>query len=90
MDLSALPFRLAEVQVLQQDQAFHQHCHFSGNGNNVEWRQLLWQDNEKSSKVHRKRTKDVKMVAKDDVAWSLFGDEEESSSSESEESVLIE
>ena len=43
------------------------------------------------SKVRRKRTKEVKMVAKDDVAWSLFGDEgEESSSSESEESVLIE
>ena len=87
VDLSALPFRLAEVQVLQQDQAFHQHCNFSGNGNNLEWRQLLWQDNEKSSKVRRKRTKEVKMVAKDDVAWSLFGDEEEeSSSSESEES----
>jgi hypothetical protein len=80
VDLSALPFRLAEVHVLQQDQAFfHQH---------LEWRQLLWQDNEKSSKVRRKRTKEVKMVAKDDVAWSLFGDEEEESSSsdESEES----
>ena len=90
VDLSALPFRLAEVHVLQQDQeAFHQHCNFSGNGNNLEWRQLLWQDNEKSSKVRRKRTKEVKMVAKDDVAWSLFGDDEEeesSSISESEES----
>jgi len=94
VDLSALPFRLAEVQVLQQDQeAFHQHCNFSGNGNNLEWRQLLWQDNEKSSKVRRKRTKDVKMVAKDDIAWSLFGDEEDegssstcNSNSESEES----
>ena len=71
VDLSALPFRLAEVHVQHQDK-----------GNTLEWRQLLWQDNEESSKVRRKRTKEVKMMAKDDVAWSLFGDDEEESESE--------
>ena len=66
VNLSALPFRLA---VVVHDKAVQ-----DGNcsGRRMEWRQLLWQDNNESSKVCRKITKEVKMVAKDDVAWSLF------------------
>ena len=68
VDLSTLPFRLAEVQ--------ERKIHCNGSGGSMEWRQVLWQDNDESSS-HKK--KEVTMVAKDNAAWSLFGDDESDS-----------
>jgi hypothetical protein len=49
----------------------------------MEWLQVLWQDNEESSSL--RKTEELTMVAKDDVAWSLFGGDESDSDVDSDD-----